>query len=65
VLLDTGSATMLAAVTWGLGLITALALGVAAGFGRLAAIATAPRALAAPAPRVMADTHASPLLRAA
>jgi hypothetical protein len=49
----------------GLALIPALALAVAVGLGRLTAIATAPRALAAPAPRVMADTQAIPLLRAA
>src|SRR5665648_847132 len=34
------------------------------GLGRLITMAAAPRALAAPAPRVMADTQASPLLRA-
>jgi hypothetical protein len=53
------------AVITGLALIPEPALEAAVGLGRLTAIATAPRALAAPAPRVMADTHASPLLRAA
>jgi len=41
-----------------------LALVEALGLGRVTAMAAAPRALAAPAPRVMADTQASPLLRA-
>lgn len=36
----------------------------AVGLGRVTAKAAAPRALAAPAPRVMADTQASPLSRA-
>ena len=40
------------------------ALVAAVVLGRLIAIATAPTALAAPAPRVMADTQARPLLRA-
>ena len=55
----------LAAVVPELALIPELALAVPVGLDRLTAIATAPMALAAPAPRVMADTHASPLLRAA
>ena len=33
-------------------------------FGKVVAMAATPRALAAPVPRVMADTQASPLLRA-
>jgi hypothetical protein len=41
-----------------------LALVAALVLGRAAAMATAPMALAAPAPRVMADTQASPLSRA-
>jgi hypothetical protein len=41
-----------------------LALVAAVVLGRLIAMAAAPRAPAAPAPRVIADTQASPLLRA-
>ena len=41
-----------------------LALVAVVGLGRETAMAAAPRALAAPAPSVMADTQASPLLRA-
>ena len=41
-----------------------LLLVAAAGVARLIAIAAAPRPLAAPAPRVIAETQASPLLRA-
>jgi hypothetical protein len=44
-------------------LVAALAL-VAAALCRVVARATAPTVLAAPAPRVIADTQASPLLRA-
>ena len=54
----------LAAAIGGLALIPEPALAVDVGLGRLTAIATAPRAPAAPAPTVMADTHARPLLRA-
>lgn len=42
----------------------AVVLVAAVGLGKEVAMAAAPRALAAPAPRVMADTQASPLLRA-
>jgi hypothetical protein len=44
--------------------VAALALAEAAAPCRVVARATAPTALAAPAPRVIADTQASPFLRA-
>jgi hypothetical protein len=42
----------------------AAAVNAVAAPGKVMAMATAPRALAVPAPKVMADTQASPLLRA-